>query len=97
MKIEILNPIEHDGKRFERGVVELADELAAMVSKKIYRRVVRYLEARAEALGGPAVPPGTGMTRNGADGAAGEGPPARVSVPAPVRLPHPAVRRTPSS
>jgi hypothetical protein len=30
MKIEILHPIEHDGKRFERGVVELADELAKL-------------------------------------------------------------------
>jgi hypothetical protein len=33
MKIEILNPIEHDGKRFERGVVELADELAKIFLK----------------------------------------------------------------
>jgi hypothetical protein len=30
MKIEILHPIEHDGKRFERGVVELVDELAKL-------------------------------------------------------------------
>jgi|GEM_PF-58664 len=76
---------------------ELADEVTAMVSKKIYRRLVRYLEARAEALGGPAVPPGTGMTRNGAQSTPGGDPPARVAVPAPVRLPHPAVRRTRSS
>ena len=30
MKVEILHPIEHDGKRFERGVVELVDELAKL-------------------------------------------------------------------
>lgn len=28
MRIEILNPIEHDGRRFERGMVDLPDELA---------------------------------------------------------------------
>jgi hypothetical protein len=30
MRIEILHPIEHDGKRFERGMVELVDELAKL-------------------------------------------------------------------
>ena len=33
MKVEILHPIEHDGKRFERGVVELAEELAEIFLK----------------------------------------------------------------
>jgi hypothetical protein len=77
-------------------VKELRDELVAMVGKKIYRRLVQYLQAREEALGEPAVAsqaggggvPGTpvsvGATRNGATG--------HEDGPAPVRLPHPAIR-----
>jgi len=30
MKIEILHPIEHDGKRFERGVVEVGEEIGKL-------------------------------------------------------------------
>jgi hypothetical protein len=77
---------------------ELQDEIVAMVGKKIYRRLVQYLQAREEALGEPAVSPqsqaadaggrgAVGPTRNGA-GKDGGG------VPVPVRLPHPALRST---
>ena len=56
-----------------------------MVGKKIYKRLVQYLQAREVALGEPAVAPApadapvrapvaVGATRNGADGAAGPGP-----------------------
>jgi len=63
---------------------ELADELTAMVGKKIYRRLVRYLDARAEALGRLAPAP---------QAAAGNGSGEDAGAPVPVRLPHPAVRR----
>ena len=61
MKIEILNPIEHDGKRFERGVVELADELAKIFLKFKWaaREAMSAVEAppmAAGAKGLPAVP-----------------------------------------
>jgi hypothetical protein len=82
---------------------ELADELIAMVSKKIYRRLVKYLQARAAALGGPAVPAGNGSAGNGSAGngsadSDGDGPHVAVgagpgSAPVRVRLPHPAVRK----
>jgi hypothetical protein len=49
MKIEILNPIEHDGKRFERGVVELSDELA-----KIFLQFKHAARAALSAVEGPA-------------------------------------------
>lgn len=47
MKIEILNPIEHDGKRFERGVVELAEELGKVFLKFKHaaRVVINAVEA----------------------------------------------------
>jgi hypothetical protein len=53
MKIEILNPIEHDGKRFERGVMELADELAKIFLKFKHaaRAVLSAAEAPAPAAG----------------------------------------------
>ena len=62
MKIEILNPIEHDGKRFERGMVELADELAKIFLKFRYaaRAVLSAVETPAPAAGEtglPATPP----------------------------------------
>ena len=46
MKIEILNPIEHDGKRFERGVVELTDELAKIFLK--FKHAARAAVSAAE-------------------------------------------------
>ncbi len=71
---------------------ELADELVAMVSKKIYKRLVRYLQARAAALGGPAVANGAATAANGATtGATTRRDSAQAPVP--VRLPHPAIRR----
>jgi hypothetical protein len=33
VKIEILNPIEHDGRRFERGIVDLPEDVAKMFLK----------------------------------------------------------------
>jgi hypothetical protein len=82
---------------------ELEPELVAMVGKKIYKRLVQYLQAREHALGEPAVavtsgpghavpgaPVVVGATRNGAGT-------DDVPAPVPVRLPHPALRRTPSS
>jgi hypothetical protein len=79
---------------------ELEPELVAMVGKKIYKRLVQYLMAREQALGEPAVasapgpavtsaPVTVGATRNGAR--KDKGTPAE---PAPVRLPHPAIRPT---
>ena len=58
MKIEILNPIEHDGKRFERGVVELADELAKIFLKFKHaaRAVLSAVEKPAPAAGSPGLP-----------------------------------------
>jgi hypothetical protein len=61
MKIEILNPIEHDGKRFERGVVELADELAKIFLKfkhaaRAALSVVETPAPAAGATGPPATP-----------------------------------------
>ena len=58
MKIEILNPIEHDGKRFERGVVELAEELAKIFLKYKHaaRALIEKVETRLEGgAGAPAV------------------------------------------
>ena len=54
MKIEILNPIEHDGKLFERGVVELADELA-----KIFLKFKHAARAVLSAVEKPAPPAGS--------------------------------------
>ena len=72
---------------------ELADELTEMVGRKIYKRLVRYLEARARALGAPVTPaPAASPPATGADGTATRGRGAAVTT-APVRLPHPAVRR----
>ncbi len=63
MKIEILNPIEHDGKRFERGVVELADELGKIFLKFKHaaRAALNAVEAPAPAAGATdlAAPPTT--------------------------------------
>ena len=58
MKIEILNPIEHDGKRFERGVVELADELAKafLKFKHAARAVLSAVETPAPAAGVKGLP-----------------------------------------
>jgi hypothetical protein len=58
MKIEILNPIEHDGKRFERGVVELAEELAKVFLKFKHaaRAVVSAVETPAPAAGATGLP-----------------------------------------
>jgi len=73
--------------------LELADELIAMAGRKIYKRLVRYLEARdltfataPEPVGHSdavevEVATGNGAVRGGA------------TQPRPVRLPHPAVRR----
>jgi hypothetical protein len=68
---------------------ELAPELVALSGRKIYKRLLRYLEARA-GRGAPAT--------NGKSGArgptAGAGPAtAATAVPVAVPLPHPAVRR----
>jgi hypothetical protein len=69
---------------------ELADELVALTSRKIYKRLVRYLQARA----------GRSAARNGSNGANGavtvsstDAAGVTASVPVPVPLPHPAVRR----
>jgi len=62
---------------------ELADELVALTSRKIYKRLLRYLRARA---GREAK---TTMTGNGS----GRTPGATRPVPVAVPLPHPAVRR----
>ena len=64
MKIEILNPIEHDGQRFERGVVELADELAKIFLKfkhaaQVVASAVETPAPLAGATGLPATPPTT--------------------------------------
>ena len=61
MKNEILNPIEHDGKRFERGVVVLDEELAKIFVKFKYaaREAISAVEAPApvaSAKGLPATP-----------------------------------------
>jgi hypothetical protein len=56
---------------------ELALELTALTSKKIYRRLVRYLRARA------------GLDDGANQSGSGTGKP----TPVPVPLPHPAVRR----
>jgi len=58
MKIEITNPIEHDGKRFERGVVELADELAKIFLKfKHAARAVLSAVEKPAAAGATGLPP----------------------------------------
>ena len=84
---------------------ELEPEITAMVGKKIYKRLVQYLEARAVALGEPAVPPmasgdvppsapvAVGATRNGAP----KGTTPSGGAATPVRLPHPALRPTRST
>jgi len=58
MKIEILNPIEHDGKRFERGVVELADKLGKIFLKFKYaaREAISAVEAPAPVAGAKGLP-----------------------------------------
>ncbi len=61
---------------------ELADELVALSGRKIYKRLVRYLQARA----------GRVASANGTRGGA-PGTEAPAPVPVPVPLPHPAVRR----
>jgi hypothetical protein len=65
---------------------ELADELVALSGRKIYKRLVRYLQARA-GRGGSGTNGSNGAGRAPAD----IGPVA--AVPVPVPLPHPAVRR----
>jgi len=66
MKIQILNPIEHDGKRFERGVMELADELAKIFLnfKHAARPAVSTVEAPAP-VAGAAMPPAAPTTASG--------------------------------
>jgi hypothetical protein len=58
MKIEILNPIEHDGKRFERGLVELGEELSKIFLKFKHaaRAVIDAVEKPAPTGGGTAAP-----------------------------------------
>jgi hypothetical protein len=66
----------------------LADELVALSGRKIYKRLVRYLHARAGRSS-------AGAASNGAR----RGPvadtdhPVELPAPVPVPLPHPAVRR----
>ena len=59
MKIEILNPIEHDGKRFERGTLELAEELAGIFLKYKHaaRAVIEKVETRLADGAGVLAPP----------------------------------------
>jgi len=58
MKIDILNPIEHDGKRFERGVAEVSGELAKIFLqfKHAARAVLSAGEAPAPAAGAAGLP-----------------------------------------
>ena len=72
MKIEILHPIEHDGKRFERGVVELIDELAklflsfknAAAPGGVAKEVKPAAGTAAETAGGtPAPQPASATTK----------------------------------
>jgi hypothetical protein len=67
---------------------ELADELVALSGRKIYKRLVRYLQARAGRSS-------AGAASNGARrrSAADSDHPVEQTVPVPVPLPHPAVRR----
>jgi hypothetical protein len=65
MRIEILHPIEHDGKRVERGVVEFVDELAKLfLSFKntaapggVAKEVKAAAGTAAETAGGKPAPP----------------------------------------
>ena len=68
---------------------ELADELVALSGRKIYKRLVRYLQARAG--GGGSGTNGTNGARRSSESNDAVGVPAPVPVPVP--LPHPAVRR----
>ncbi len=70
---------------------ELEDELVAMVGKKIYKRAVAYLRARAQVTAQVIANDGSQATapRPVVSGEAGQG----SSDPVPVALPHPAVRR----
>jgi hypothetical protein len=73
---------------------ELRDELVAMVGKKIYRRLVRYLDARSDALDHPvpgAVPGRADAQGSDINGNRSPAPGAPEAIA--VRLPHPAVRR----
>jgi len=66
MKIEILNPIEHDGKRFERGMVELGEELSKIFLKFKHaaRAVINAVETPAQTGGGtPAPQAGPAVTK----------------------------------
>jgi hypothetical protein len=65
---------------------ELADELVALSGRKIYKRLVRYLQARA-GRSHPGTNGSNGAGRTGAETA------PVAAVPVPVPLPHPAVRR----
>jgi len=58
VKIEILNPIEHDGKRFERGIIELGEELAKIFLKFKYaaREMIEKVEAQLESGATTAAP-----------------------------------------
>jgi hypothetical protein len=69
---------------------ELADELVALSGRKIYKRLVRYLQARAGRAGSGAHA-GNDARRPTADAVEASALPAPVPVPVP--LPHPAVRR----
>jgi hypothetical protein len=72
---------------------ELRDELIAMVGKKIYRRLVKYLDARSAVLDGAASEDGAPAPSRPVNGASRDG--AKALEPMVVRLPHPAVRRAP--
>ncbi|MGA2036835.1 MAG: hypothetical protein ABSH04_04540 [Acidimicrobiales bacterium] len=65
----------------------LEDELVAMVGKKIYKRLVAYLRARAQLTANDGSRATAGRL------AARSGEPPGASSPVPVALPHPAVRR----
>jgi hypothetical protein len=71
---------------------ELRDELIAMVGKKIHRRLVKYLAARAQVLDAVAERD-TGRAQTTSPHDANGASPATVT-PVVVRLPHPAVRKT---
>jgi hypothetical protein len=69
---------------------ELADELVALSGRKIYKRLVRYLQARSGRASAGAA---TNGARRGSVADADRPVEVAAAVPVPVPLPHPAVRR----
>jgi hypothetical protein len=70
---------------------ELAPELIALSGRKIYKRLVRYLQARA---GRASTTTANGARATGSHPVSdGNGDGSTTVVPVPVPLPHPAVRR----